>query len=119
MIGGAHDPEAVVEEERALVSQCLGDLRTAMGLEALPVFSRAYRWPLGIGQYHVGHEERLSRIQGILTGHPGLFLAGSSFHGISMNACIEKASHHAEEVLAFLGGERKTFGSVSQRTEDG
>ncbi len=103
MIGGAHDPKAVVEEEQALVSQCLGDLRTTMGVEALPVFSRVYRWPLGIGQYHVGHEERLSRIHGILTGHPGLFLAGSSFHGISMNACIEKASHHAGEVLALLG----------------
>ncbi len=104
MIGGAHDPEAVGLSEEELVSQVLADLKTTMGLDADPLFTRIYRWPLGIGQYTVGHQERLDRIHGRLRERPGLWVAGSSFYGISMNACIEKAGEQAPEILAFLGG---------------
>jgi oxygen-dependent protoporphyrinogen oxidase len=102
MIGGAHDPDAVAETDEALVTQVREDLRTTMGLTAPPLFSRIYRWPLGIGQYTVGHEDRLGRIHSRLENHPGLWLAGSSFYGISMNSCIEKAGAQAEEILTFL-----------------
>ncbi len=102
MVGGAHDPEAVAEGEEALVSEIRSDLRDTMGLEATPLFARVYRWPLGIGQYTVGHAERIAMIQGRLRDFPGLWVAGSSFYGISMNACIEKAGEQAEEVLSRL-----------------
>jgi oxygen-dependent protoporphyrinogen oxidase len=106
MIGGAHDPEAVSEKEDHLVARVRDDLRTTMGLEAEPLFSRVYRWPLGIGQYTVGHESRLAEIHSRLSQNPGLWLAGSSFYGISMNACIEKARDQAGEILEFLRGAR-------------
>ncbi len=102
MIGGAHDPEAVMEEEGALVSQVRTDLETTMGLEAEPLFSRVYRWPLGIGQYTVGHRVRMDTIHRQLDGLPGLWLTGSSFYGISMNSCIEKAGEQVDEILSCL-----------------
>ena len=73
-----------------------------MDLEAEPLFTRVYRWPLGIGQYTLGHQDRLDRIHARLSVHPGLWVAGSSFYGISMNACIEKAVGQADEILGFL-----------------
>ncbi len=108
MIGGAHDPEAVMEEEGALVSQVRADLETTMGLEAEPLFSRVYRWPLGIGQYTVGHQGRVDIIHRRLHGLPGLWLVGGSFYGISMNACIEKAGEQVEEILSCLGSGPET-----------
>jgi oxygen-dependent protoporphyrinogen oxidase len=102
MIGGAHDPDAVAESEEALVTQVREDLRTTMGLTAPPIFTRVYRWPLGIGQYTVGHQDRLDRIHARLEARPGLWVAGSSFYGISMNACIEKAEEQAGAILSFL-----------------
>jgi oxygen-dependent protoporphyrinogen oxidase len=103
MIGGAHDHEAVMEEEGALVSQVRADLESTMGLEAEPLFSRVYRWPLGIGQYAVGHQDRMDTIHRQLHGLSTLWIAGSSFYGISMNACIEKAGEQVEEILSCLG----------------
>lgn len=102
MIGGAHDRSAVSLPENELVRQVREDLRLTMGLEAEPLFTRVYRWPLGIGQYTVGHAQRLERIHTRLSEMPGLWLAGSSFYGISMNACIEKSEEQAREILAFL-----------------
>ena len=108
MIGGAHDSEAVMEEEGALVSQVRADLETTMGLEAEPLFSRVYRWPLGIGQYTVGHQGRMEIIHRHLEGLPNLWITGSSFYGISMNACIEKAGEQVEEILSCLGSGPET-----------
>jgi oxygen-dependent protoporphyrinogen oxidase len=102
MVGGAHDPGAVGAEEEGLVSRVREDLRQTMELTAEPLFTRIYRWPLGIGQYTVGHADRLDRLHAAQERHPGLWVAGSSFYGISMNACIEKAREQASEILAYL-----------------
>lgn len=102
MIGGAHDPAAVSEDDDALVARVREDLARAMSIEAEPELVRVYRWPLGIGQYTVGHQERLERIHARLEGLPGLWVAGSSFYGISMNACIEKAAEQGPEIARFL-----------------
>jgi oxygen-dependent protoporphyrinogen oxidase len=102
MIGGAHDPTAVDEDASGLTQIARKDLSTAMGLEAEPSLVRVFRWPLGIGQYTVGHGERVRSIERRLEEHGGIWVAGSSFHGISMNACIEKAASQATEILEFL-----------------
>lgn len=104
MIGGAHDPAAVSEPDEALVRQARDDLQRAMGITAEPELTRIYRWPLGIGQYHVGHQGRLDRIHARLGTHPGLWVAGSSYYGVAMNACIEKAPEQADEIVAYLAG---------------
>lgn len=106
MIGGAHDPEALALSDEEVVDRVRADLGLTMGLEAEPLFSRVYRWRLGIGQYTVGHQKRLDRIHAALGKTPGLWVAGSSFYGISMNACIEKAGAQAGEILEYLGKTR-------------
>lgn len=102
MIGGAHDPQAMILSDEELREQVLADLQLTMGLRAEPLFTRIYRWRLGIGQYTVGHQARLDRIHSVLARNPGLWVAGSSFYGISMNACIEKAGEQAGEILSHL-----------------
>ena len=103
MIGGAHDPAAVTDDEALLVDRVRRDLATSMGIDAKPELTRVYRWPLGIGQYEVGHQERLDRIHERLAANPGLWVAGSSYYGISMNACIEKAAEQGPEIVRALG----------------
>lgn len=99
MIGGAHDPDAVALPEQQLLEIVRSELARTMGIQAEPVLTRVFRHPLGIGQYPLGHPERLDRIHGHLERYPGLFVAGSSYYGVSMNACIQKASEQAPEIL--------------------
>ncbi|MCP4659159.1 MAG: protoporphyrinogen oxidase [bacterium] len=102
MIGGAHDAEAVTLPDEALLDIVRRDLEATMGLNAEPVFERIYRHPLGIGQYLVGHQDLLDRIHRRLRARPGLWVAGSSYYGVSMNSCIEKAGRQVAEILGFL-----------------
>jgi oxygen-dependent protoporphyrinogen oxidase len=103
MVGGAHDPEAVEEDQEVLVSQVRRELHQTMGVEGEPLLAKVYRWPLGIGQYTVGHRARIRRMEKRLGRLGPLWVAGSSFYGISMNACIEKAGEQAVEILETLG----------------
>ena len=62
MIGGAHDPEAVAERKRRWWPRSGRTSGRPWDSRRRPLFSRVYRWPLGIGQYTVGHQNRLDRI---------------------------------------------------------
>jgi len=102
MIGGAHDPQAVTLDDDTLLGIVRRDLRTTMGIDAEPVLARIYRHPNGIAQYTVGHQQRLDTIHQRLERLPGLWVTGSSYYGVSMNACITRAGEQAEEILRYL-----------------
>jgi len=102
MIGGAHDPGALELDDDALVRIVRQDLGRVMDVVANPYFVRVMRHPRGIPQYTLGHPDRLDRIAGLLERHPGLWLCGNSYRGISVNACVEEAPRVAGEVLDYL-----------------
>ncbi len=99
MIGGACDPDAVALDDRELVGAVRRDLARTMGLACEPEFTRIIRHRRGIPQYVKGHLARMRRIETLLQVHPGLFLAGNSYRGVSLNACVSEAEHIAERVL--------------------
>lgn len=102
MIGGVHDPAAVTLPDEELVAIARRDLEVAMGVTADPCLTRVYRHRQGIGQYPLGHLDRLARIETRLATLPGLWLAGASYHGISMNLCIDRADRTSAEVVDYL-----------------
>jgi oxygen-dependent protoporphyrinogen oxidase len=100
MIGGAQDAGAVDLADADLMRIVREDLKSTMGVTVAPFFSRIVRWPRGIPQYTLGHPDRLAAIDQALGRHPGLFVCGNSYRGISVNACVEEAPAIAEAVLA-------------------
>jgi oxygen-dependent protoporphyrinogen oxidase len=98
MIGGATDPAAVRLDDAELVLSVRAGLERTMGLRIAPEFVRVVRHRRGIPQYTVGHLARLAHIDRLLDRHPGLFLAGNSYRGVSINACIADASGLAVRV---------------------
>jgi oxygen-dependent protoporphyrinogen oxidase len=102
MVGGASDPEAVSLDDRKLLDLVRKDLNRTMGVVTLPYFSRVHRHHRGIPQYTLGHAERLAIIRDQLVGISGLWVAGNSYGGVSVNACVEEAPRIAEEVLEHL-----------------
>jgi oxygen-dependent protoporphyrinogen oxidase len=99
MIGGACDTDAVNLDDDDLLAQVRDDLARTMGLACEPEFTRIVRHRRGIPQYVKGHLARMRRIETLLEVHPGLFLAGNSYRGVSLNNCVSEAGQMAERVL--------------------
>jgi len=102
MIGGATDPEAVELDDARLLATVRRDLERTMGLRIAPEFVHVLRHHRGIPQFTTGHTLRLERIEASLAAHPGLFITGNSYRGVSVNACIEDASRIAAGVASHL-----------------
>ena len=110
MIGGATDPGVVDLTDSELLDAALTDLHRTMGLRLSPEFRHIIRHWRGIPQYTIGHQARLARIESALAGYRGLVLAGNSYRGVSVNACIEDAQRVARQVADHL---------ATVRSEDG
>lgn len=102
MVGGATDREAAHLDESHLIGIVRDDLRRTMGVRVVPEFVHVFRHRRGIPQYTIGHGARLARIEARLREYPGLFLAGNSYRGVSINACIEDAPAVARRVATHL-----------------
>jgi oxygen-dependent protoporphyrinogen oxidase len=100
MCGGWHRPEVVGWDDGRLLGAVRAELRLAMGVRATPAFHHIVRWDRAIPQYHVGHLDRVAWIDGRLARHPGLFLAGNAYRGVSLNDCTEQAELLASRVAA-------------------
>ena len=99
MIGGALDPEVIDLDDDTLLGIVRIELAQTMGLHVAPEFVRIVRHSRGIPQYTTGHVARLQRIDALLQPHPGLFLAGNSYRGVSINSCVAESGGIADRVL--------------------
>ena len=106
MIGGAHDRQICDLSDDEIVAEVRRDLETTLGLPRAgesklePELLGVYRYPAGISQYDVGHLARVDAMHRRLEDFPGLWLGGSSYYGVAMNACITKAQEQARKILA-------------------
>lgn len=87
------DPERLEREVR-------DDLRDLLGVEAAPLFSRAFVYPRTMAQYEVGHLDRVSAIEERLAGLPGLALAGNGLRGVGVPDCVRSGDLAAERLAA-------------------
>jgi oxygen-dependent protoporphyrinogen oxidase len=98
MCGGWQRPEIVDWDDARLTAALRSELRQAMKITAEPIFRQIIRWDRAIPQYHLGHQERVARIDARLGAHPGLYLGGNAYHGVSLNDCTEQAALLAERI---------------------
>ena len=101
MLGGVRDPAVLDLTDEELVETAHRDLRRALGLTGAPVHRHVVRWPRAIAQYTVGHQARVARADA-LAEPLGVVLAGSSYHGVAVNACVADARRVVHRVAAHL-----------------
>lgn len=99
MVGGARDPGAIDLSDDAILDVVRRDLESTMSLRADPELVHIVRQAGGIPQYTLGHLPRVRAIESRLAHHPGLYLAGNSFHGVSINACVAEAAPLARRII--------------------
>ncbi|HET7691038.1 MAG TPA: protoporphyrinogen oxidase [Nocardioidaceae bacterium] len=99
-IGRHREETALQASDEDLVQQSVLDLADAIGLSVKPVDAHVQRWGGGLPQYAVGHLERVARIRSAVAKVPGLAVAGASYEGLGIPACIASGQAAAAEVLA-------------------
>ncbi len=98
MCGGWRRGDIVDWDDARILAALRTELRQAMQITAAPAFHKIIRWDKAIPQYHLGHLDRVARIEEILPRHPGLSLGGNAYHGVSLNDCTEQGEVLAERV---------------------
>jgi oxygen-dependent protoporphyrinogen oxidase len=105
-IGGTLQPELYKDDDSTMVQNVRDELTTLLGLTAQPLFTRIWRHPRSMPQYHVGHEARIKRIEAAIGNHPGLALAGSAYHGVGISDCVRTGEEAAAELVQQLAAAR-------------
>jgi oxygen-dependent protoporphyrinogen oxidase len=100
--GGAVQPEMYERSDAELKQAVERDLHDLIGVQGSPAWVEIFRWPRSMPQYHVGHLQRVQRINGLLDGYPTLAVAGNAFGGVGMPDCIHSAELAADRLLAGL-----------------
>jgi oxygen-dependent protoporphyrinogen oxidase len=87
---GRHGNDTAMElDDGVLTDRLIDELEDALRVDIRVVATRVSRWWHSFPQYTPGHGSRVSAAEGSLArSHPGVFLAGSSYHGIGIPACI-------------------------------
>src|SRR5204862_6731226 len=107
-VGGARDPGAADEDDRALVARSLAALGPLLGIGGQPLFTRVYRWMNANAQHEVGHLDRMAAIDRALARHPGLFVTGSGFRGLGIPDCVADGRATGRSVVKWLGDIRES-----------
>ena len=102
LFGGWNRGEMLDWEDEKVIRAVRDELRLALAVSGAPVFHRIVRWHRAIPQYHLGHLERVERIEARCRQYPGLFLGGNAFRGIALNDCTEQSEVVAGEVARYL-----------------
>lgn len=98
-VGGALAPDLYARDDADLLAGVRAELRELLGLTAAPILARIARHANAMPQYHVGHLDRMRRIENRLAALPGLHLAGSAYSGVGIPDCIRGGEHAAERIL--------------------
>lgn len=97
--GRHHDDRAMALDDDELVEWLLAEVVELLGVSGDLLEWRVSRWPDAFPQYTPGHLRRLALAEEELGRRlPGVELAGMSYRGIGIPACI----HHASEAAARL-----------------
>jgi oxygen-dependent protoporphyrinogen oxidase len=113
-LGGAHGPEIVARPDDALVALAREELRRTLGVTAAPRLVHIVRWVGAMPQYHLGHPERVARIEARAAALPWLALAGNAYRGVGVPDCVASGERSAAKVLEVLRhGDRAAASAAS------
>jgi len=104
-VGGPHNQEILKRSDEELVQTVISEFQDILGINpfARPLFSRVFRWHLGMPQYTLGHLDRIGRIDERCAQISGLAVAGGSYRGVGVPNCIESGERAVSKIVAEWG----------------
>lgn len=97
--GGALQPEFLRWTDSQLCEAAHDELSQLIGARAKPLFGGVVRWDDKMPQYHVGHLDRVDRIERLVEQTPGLALAGNAYRGVGIPFCVRSGEAAALRIV--------------------
>ena len=101
-VGGALQPEQYELADHAMQHAVCQDLQQLLGITGKPTHISVSRHPHSMPQYHLGHVQRVARIEALARHFPGLVLAGNAYRGVGIPDCIRSGNTAAQALIAYL-----------------
>ena len=98
-VGGALDPEAMQLTDAELEALAGDEVSRMLGARGRPLLAQVDRWQGAMPQYHVGHLDRVARIERAVAAQPGLALAGAAYRGVGIPQVIASGQAAAARLL--------------------
>jgi protoporphyrinogen/coproporphyrinogen III oxidase len=105
--GGTRTAALMDKSDEEILQIARTELKSIMGLDAIPVFHRIYRWHRAQPQYDVGHLERVTHIEKHLPR--GIWVTGSAYRGVGLPDCIYQAKQTAQYIIETTKAEMPTM----------
>lgn len=85
--------------DAAIASKAKEDIKKSLGIEAEPSVIEVTPWHELMPNYHMGHKAAITSLEARLAGaYPGIYLAGSSYYGVGIGACIQNGKDLAVKI---------------------
>ena len=89
--------QAMTEEELAAVG--IADVKSSLGIDAEPSVVNITKWTNQMPRYDLAHREALQGLEQKMTEqYPTIYLAGCSYYGVGIGACIQNGKTIGEKV---------------------
>lgn len=97
-VGGAMQSELLDESDEVLIDLVRVELSELIGLTGEPSLEKVIRWDNAMPQYHVGHQERIKRLEKEIDQIDNLTMVSNAFHGVGIAPLIGQAEKAAESI---------------------
>ncbi len=98
-VGGAMQQQMFEQDDASMVASVRAEMQALLGIKSEPILSRVHRHARAMPQYHVGHLDRVQRIDSLVGGLPNLALAGSAYRGVGVPDCVHSGELAAEHLI--------------------
>ena len=86
-----------------MVEAALSDIEKSLGFQASPVTAEVTNWKDLMPNYHMHHKTAVNALETKMEGMlPNVKLAGSSYYGVGIGACIQNGKELAEKIAETL-----------------
>lgn len=95
--------ELAAMTDEQLTEVALSDIQLSLGIEAKPKIVNITKWINQMPRYDLAHNEALGKVTKELAArYPNVLLAGCSYFGVGIGACIQNGKKTAEQIMTRL-----------------
>jgi oxygen-dependent protoporphyrinogen oxidase len=103
-LGGALDPQTARLPDADLETVARDEAAALIGAQGLPLLVQVDRWEGAMPQYHLGHLDRVARIERAAEAVGGFALAGAAYRGVGIPQVIASGAAAADRLVNRLSG---------------